>query len=178
MKKSPVMGAVLFLFALSQTALAVPAQMPDPKAMEKEMKKMQEQMEKSRKEQMEALRKMDPKAYEMMAKQEERAGKVSKIVTDYHGKKISYEAARSQLYPLLKDDMKAQLANIDNDIKMAEQRLSDLKKAKSNSDHLVYLQIDSMLGKGSGMGGGLPGLSMSAMPSLPAMPMSDEGKKN
>ena len=157
MKKHLTFGLVLFLFVFSQTAFAKteePALFkgPSPEAFGQQMKKMQEQMEKSRKEQMEMLKKTNPQAYNDMVKQEENSKKTSKIVSDYYSQKIGYEAAKSSLYPLVKENMKGQAGSVDGEIQMLEQRLTDLKKAKSDPDYRIYQQIDGMLGKGSAMG--------------------------
>jgi GTP1/Obg family GTP-binding protein len=103
-------------------------------------------MEAREKEYLETLKKEDPRAYEKAASQMRRQKKIAKIIQDYYEKLISSVEAQSRLYPLVKENMQDRIANIDNDIEMLKEKLSDLEKAKKNPDFLIQKQIDQMLG--------------------------------
>jgi len=148
----------LFLVLIFSLVFAIPvlsqsenASTPtfNPQEMEKEARKMQEQMESEKRKHFETLKKENPQMYQDAMRQEELSQQMSKIIEDYFSQKISYENAKSKLYPLIKEGMNTQVDNLDNEIQMLEQRLEELRKAKRNPDYLVYQQIDNMLGKSS-----------------------------
>jgi len=121
----------------------------DSSSFSKEMQKMQERMKIEKNKLLDKLKKEDPKKYEQMLKQEQTSEKASGISAEYREKKISYDSAKSKLYPLIKENMSAQVDSLDKEIQRTEQKLEELKKAKKNPDFLIYQRIDSMLGKSS-----------------------------
>lgn len=106
-----------------------------------EIKKMEKQEE----EYLEILKKEDPQAYEKAANQRRRQKKIAKIIQNYCENFISSVEAQSRLYPLVKENMQDRIANIDNEIEMLKEKLSDLEKAKKDPDFLIQKQINQML---------------------------------
>ena len=78
----------------------------------------------------------------------DRQTKIGAVVKAFYTKSISAEAAESQLTPLIRQDVQAEVAALPSQIERLEKRLDFLRKARTNPDLLIKKRVDQMLGRG------------------------------
>jgi len=86
-------------------------------------------------------------AEEVSLKAEARKKEINKIRLDYTEKKISFEEAKRRLKPLVEEELKDYLANLDYQIQVLEKKLQFLKKVKQNPSYLIETRIKEILGE-------------------------------
>ena len=126
----------------------VPSKPPSPEEMQKQMEKMRQDAERMQQQELERLRQIDPKMYEARKSAMDRQAKIGAIVKAFYTKSISAESAESQLTPLIRQDVQAEVAAIPTQIQRLEKRLDFLRKARANPDLLIKKRVDQMLGRG------------------------------
>jgi len=123
-----------------------------------QMKKMQEQMRQQQGQMLEQLKQQNPQMYEQMKAQQDLQNKISAITADFQAKKISYEAAKSALRPLLEQQLKARATGVDTEIAQLQKRIDELQELKSNPGKAADKQADVLLGKSQSGMPGMPGV--------------------
>lgn len=110
----------------------------DPKKAQQEMEKVQKEMERMQQEaqkmqevQMERLRQENPQAYQSQKTTLERQKKISDLMTAFHKGKIPASSAKSQLTPLIREEVKEEIEGLADRISRMERELQFLKRAKS-----------------------------------------------
>jgi len=101
---------------------------------------------KQRQEYLKVLKKIDPELYQSEKEKLDKYSEVDKVVLLFQSGRLSLEAAKNKLYPLLKSLMQGDINELDKRIKDAEFRLKELKEAKSNPDLLINKRISQLLG--------------------------------
>ncbi len=104
------------------------------------------QIMKQRQEYLNVLKKINPELYQKEKERLEKYSEMDKVVLAFQSGRLSLEAAKNKLYPLLKTLMQRDINDLDKRIKEAEFRLQELKKAKSNPDLLINKRITQLLG--------------------------------
>jgi hypothetical protein len=77
----------------------------------------------------------------------DRQSKIEKIKMDYAENKISLEEAKARLLPLVKEELKDYMQNLDNEISILKKRLQFLEKGKQDSNYLVEVRTREILGE-------------------------------
>ena len=119
----------------------------DMKKAVEQNKKMMQDRAKAEKSYLEMLKQTNPQAYEQKIKENKLQDKITKILNDYRQNKISYDSAKLQMYPLIKESLKDKISSLDKDIERAAKKLETLKKARREPSYLINIETDRMLGK-------------------------------
>lgn len=114
---------------------------------QQEFRLMQEEMRKREAQDLEKLKQTDPQLYQERKAAIERQNSLQAVISDFQQGKLTSEQAESQLFPLVKADMRPEQVGLDKQIAMLEQQLDFLKKAKQDPDLLVRRRVAMMLGK-------------------------------
>lgn len=140
----------LTLLAVSQAPVSRcwAADPPTLDQITKQMEGQRRQMEKRQGEEMERLKKDFPALYEERKGAMTQQSKINEIVSSFHQQALSLQEAQGKLYPVVREQMRADIAGLDQKIAALEKQLDSLKKARSNPDLLVKKRIDGLLGQG------------------------------
>lgn len=95
----------------------------------------------------EELERKEPQLYKERQEALERQAEISAIVTAFRKGEISRYRAKSQLNPLLKQEIEDDINKLESKIASLEKKLESLKEAKTNPEPLIKKRIDQMLGK-------------------------------
>ena len=147
-KLSLVVSFMLCSFSFAQvTQEGQKAPLDNPEKAQQEFKRMQEEMRKREEQELEALKQTAPQLYQERKATLERQGKLQSILSDFQQGKLKADQAESQLFPLMKAEMRYELEGLNERITRLEQQLAFLKKAKQDPDLLVRRRLGMMLGK-------------------------------
>ena len=136
----------IFIFCFLFSLILSPARFSQaqlPPATQAEMLSSQKGLEK--------LKQSDPKMYQKMLRSKEVSTNIQKIIASYRRKELSLEQAKKKLYPFVEKNLKDRLDNIDTKIAELEQKLENLKKARSDSSPMIEKEIEMILGIGVAM---------------------------
>ncbi|MBU3933293.1 MAG: hypothetical protein KKH11_01320 [Candidatus Omnitrophica bacterium] len=140
------MSKKIFIFCFLFSLILSPARFSQaqlPPATQAEMLSSQKGLEK--------LKQSDPKMYQKMLRSKEVSTNIQKIIASYRRKELSLEQAKKKLYPFVEKNLKDRLDNIDTKIAELEQKLENLKKARSDSSPMIEKEIEMILGIGVAM---------------------------
>ena len=105
---------------------------------------IEEYEEEFREEGLRLLKEHSPEEYE---KRKQKNAEIDYILDAFRQKYISESEARSQLHPLLKEDIQNYIRGLEADIKSLKERIDFLKQEKKrNPDTLINERIDRILG--------------------------------
>ncbi|TAN62295.1 hypothetical protein EPN16_01840 [bacterium] len=110
-------------------------------------KRVQEEMRKRQEQELEQLKQTNPQVYQERKGAIERQDKFRTILSDFQAGKLTAEQAESQLFPLMKSEMRYELEGLNERIASLEKQLDLLKKAKQDPDLFVRHRVRIMLGK-------------------------------
>ena len=99
------------------------------------------------------LQKNDPQAYKERKEFLGKQSKITVIVDAFRKGQISRYSAENQLTPLIKDQIEAEISDLESKIASLGKELEALKEARNNPDPLVKKRIDQILIK-SGLAAG------------------------
>lgn len=140
----------LILLAVSQHPAGRQGWAAGPPTLDEITKQMEEQhrqMEKRQGEEMERLKKDSPSLYEERKGAMARQNKINEIVSSFYQHSLSLQEAQEKLYPIVRDQMRADIAGLGQKIADLQKRLDFLKKTRGNPDLLVQKRIDGLLGQ-------------------------------
>lgn len=138
---------VICLMLLFSSGSIFAQQPPTPEKMQKDMEKMSQERQKRQQEELERLKKENPQLYQQRKEALEKQEKINSILSYFREGRISASQAESQLYPLIREEIKAEMSGLESRIERLEKELEFLKKAKNNPDLLIKRRIDLMLGR-------------------------------
>ncbi|MFH1414027.1 MAG: hypothetical protein ABIG56_04195 [Candidatus Omnitrophota bacterium] len=117
----------------------------EPKVIDSEQMRLE--MEQRQQEELERLKELDPDAYKQMKESIERSSKINELLSLYRQGRISLSQAKKLLYPLVEENLQAQINNIDFEIEKTEKKLNYLNKIKGNPKYLIEERVDMLLGE-------------------------------
>ena len=118
----------------------------------------QEQMQKQAREQigviqalqakqLETMKAANPGLYEAQKESMERQERIGKIVAGFRQGKLTDTQAQKELSPLVKENLKPDLGQIDDTIAALVKKLAFWKEVKKDPDVLIRQRVDEILGK-------------------------------
>ena len=141
-------AAWVFVFIFVLTGLAYSADIAGRERDEaRRREKAQERARLQEQEMMELIKKENPEEYKRIKASQELSGQINAIVSDFYAGKISYDAAKSSLRPLVKKSLEAQAVNTDVQIKELQRQIAELQGLKNDIAAAVDKDIDIRLGK-------------------------------
>jgi hypothetical protein len=139
--------AVFLCVALAFAQEAQKGPSGNPEKYQQEFKRMQEEMRKLQEQELEQLKQTSPQLYQERKVAIERQTKLQAILSDFQAGKLTAEQSESQLFPLMKAEMRPELEGLNEGIARIERQLAFLKKAKQDPNLLVRRRVGMMLGK-------------------------------
>jgi hypothetical protein len=115
---------------------------------ERIIRETQEQDARRAQETLDRMRSIDPKLYRRLKAQHERQEAIHKILTAYHGGKLTVAEAKQKLSPLAAEEGKDRQIDIELQIDAVRQSLKELELLKSGPAEWAKRYIDRMLGVG------------------------------
>ncbi len=113
---------------------------------EKNLGEIQRKNEEMQSRELERLQQDYPAIYETRKTADARRNKISAVVAAFHQNKISAQETEQKLIPLMREELREQINQMDQKISALEKHLAFLKKAKQDPHLLVEKKINELLG--------------------------------
>lgn len=141
-----VLNLILSFFFMF-SCLVYAQEPPSPEELKEEEERMRQEREEMERQDLEMLKEIDPEAYKKRLHSIDRSEKINEVVSLYNTKEISESSARSQLLPLVKEEVQEQLEFNDAQIERLEKQINYLRDMRDNPDKLIEKKINRYLGK-------------------------------
>ena len=152
-KTIPFLAIAFFFCFVSPLPAAEEMKEPPPlskentKKMGEDLELIQKKNEEFQRREMERIEAEHPDLYESRKAVEARQKRISEIATSFHQNTISAQEAEQQLTPLIKEELRSEISQLDRKISALEKKLDFLKQAKRDPNLLVEKRMDELLGQ-------------------------------